>query len=212
MKIGKCEFNKISLNQEFDYKKLYSDSRGSVHKEIYETLLSGCLEKGIIKVSKYEFGKISDNQYFDLLDEKGKKVYKMRKLLKAYHQERDAELIPLLYLMKESFPEYEITDNMISSASILTNYKNVKIMHRLGDGNAVARIYIQDTDDVILTTNDEIENLIDCLEKVVTKVVVIGTEMLSEEISLIAYLVEKDNRFNELKNKAENFGIDKLFG
>lgn len=212
MKIGKCEFSEILLDKEFDYKKLYNDSRGSVHKEVYKTLLSGCLEKGIIKVSKYEFGEITNDQFYEMIDEKGKNLYRLKERLKNYHQESDYRLVSLLYLLKIGFQDYQIVDDMIDVESeIIKNYPNILIGKKFDKGNAIARIYLKDSGDVILTQNDQIENLINCIEKVENGLWVVGDERLKGKRKFVAYKVEKTIQFNSLKNKAERFHLDKIF-
>ena len=165
MDINKIIKRELPLGEDFNYRVLYNDSRGAVHKEDYERLLYHCLKTGIIEVEKYLVEeKISVEVFSDIADEKGKERHLFKEKLKGYYQERDHKIVPFIYLLRKIGPSYELNMERTEYADPILNFPvNIKVGHKFEETNAFSRLFCVDTKIAINSTNDDIETLISTL-------------------------------------------------
>ena len=206
MDINKAIKKEIPIGEEFDCKVLYNDSRGAIHKEEYEHLLSYCLQAGIIGVEKYLVEeKIPLELFADIADERGKERHHFKEKLKAYHQEKDYRVAPFIYLLEKIEPSYKLNIVRKEYADPMLDFpSNIEVGHKFKGTNGFSRFYCSDSKVAINSTNDDIETLIDTLEIDDLTVYILDTEEPDYwKQDLVLYKLIKGDKFKQVKDKAD---------
>lgn len=206
MDINKIIKRELPIGEDFNYKVLYNDGRGAVHKEDYERLLSYCLKIGIIEVEKYLVEeKVSSEILSDIADQRGKEIYQFKAKLKAYHQEKDYSVSPFIYLLGKIEPAYQLNMERTEYTDPVLNFPvNIKVGHRFERTNAFSRLFFTDCNVAMNSTNDDIETLISTLEIDDVTVYILDTEIPSyDEQDIILYKLTKSNEFKAVKAKVD---------
>lgn len=203
----------LCLNSDFNYKTLYNDERGGVHKDNYKALLRHCISEGIITVKKYlVMENVKQDVFYDIVDKNSEGFYQLKEILKDYHQESYHRIAPFIYLLELIEPNYRINQNRKDGNEPILNFpNNIQVGHRFDGTNAFTRIYLDDSQIAINSTNDNIDNLMDTLEINDINVYILDVEGKSHmNQSIVLYKLDKNEKFNEYKDKAEHKFIEEL--
>lgn len=213
MSIEKIIKSELQIEDNFDYHKLYNDSRGAVHKDDYKSLLNWCIKEKVIDIKKYLIEEnIDPDVFYDIVDRKGKGNYRLREALKDYHQESYYNVAPFIYLLELIEPNYRINNNRKEYEEPVLEFPNdIAVGHRFKGTNAFSRLYFQDRKIAINSFNDNVENLVDTLEiDGITLYVLVVEEILRREQNIVLYKLTKNEMFNELKDKAEHRFLEEI--
>lgn len=213
MGIEKILKNEVKIEDNFDYHKLYNDSRGAVHKDDYKSLIRWCIKEKIIDVKKYLIEeKIHPDKFYDIADKKREGYYLIKEALKDYHQESYYDLAPFIYLLELIEPNYRINNNRKEyEEPVLEFPNNIMVGHRFKGTNAFSRLYCEDSKVSINSYNDSIENLVDTLViDDITVYILVVEDILHSEQNIVIYKLTKNELFNELKDKAEHRFLEEL--
>jgi len=186
---------RITMDDNFNFKSLYNDDRGAVHKDAYKSLISEAISKGVITVEKFLIAEeVQDELYQISEDSKGLK-YTLVELLKDYHSESNFVISPLIYLLKKLDPNFSLSISE-EKLEVVSDVINIEIRPRIDGRNAAPRIYFPKEKVAIAVTNDSIENLGDILAVKDVNVYIIGTDDRSNII--YAYKVNRTNKYFEV--------------
>lgn len=213
MGIEKILKNELKIEDNFDYHKLYNDSRGAVHKDDYKSLIRWCIKEKIIDVKKYLVEeKIHPDKFYDIADKKGEGYYRLKEALKDYHQESYYDVAPFIYLLELIEPNYRINNNRKEyEEPVLEFPNNIMVGHRFKGTNAFSRLHCEDSKVSINSYNDSIENLVDTLViDDITVYILVVEDILHSEQNIVIYKLTKNELFNELKDKAEHRFLEEL--
>lgn len=199
---------RITVDDEFNYKALYNDDRGAVHKDAYKSLIKEAIEKKIITVEKFIIAENIQDELYRICDETKGYQYTLMECLKDYHNESDFVIAPLIYLLRKIDPQFTINTNE-EELKIISKVVDVKICPRIDGENATPRLFLP-KEKVAISTNDNIENLGDILSVKDVKVYIIATDNRSNII--YAYKVERSDRFFEVSEGYKDRVIAELFG
>lgn len=206
MSIEKIIKSELQIEENFDYHKLYNDSRGAVHKDDCKLLLNYCIEEKVIDVKKYLIEEnIDSDVFYDIADRNSKGNYSLKEALKDYHQESHYKIAPFIYLLDLVKPNYRINNNRKDSEEAVLEFpNNIAVGYRFKGTNAFSRLYFQDSKIVINSSNDSVENLIDTLAiDGITVYILDVEEPLRSKEKIVLYKLTKNEMFNELKVKAK---------
>lgn len=213
MGIEKILKNEVKIEDNFDYHKLYNDSRGAVHKDDYKSLIRWCIKEKIIDVKKYLVEeKIHPDKFYDIADKKEEGYYRLKEALKDYHQESYYDVAPFIYLLELIEPNYRINNNRKEyEEPVLEFPNNILAGHRFKGTNAFSRLFFEDSKVSINSYNDSIENLVDTLViDDITVYILVVEAILHSEQNIVIYKLTKNQLFNELKDKAEHRFLEEL--
>ena len=213
LNIKKVLKKELQLEENFDYRKLYNDSRGAVHKDEYKALLKWCIKEEVIKISKYLVQEsVHPDILYDIADRKGDGYYQLKEKLKNYHQENYYNVAPFIYLLEMTEPNYRLNNHRKEyEEPILEFPNNIKVGHRFNGTNAFSKLYFEDSKTAINSSNDNVENLVDTLEiDGITVYVVDVEDILRREQKIVVYKLQKSEIFNGLKKKAETRFLEEL--
>lgn len=213
MDLGKIIKKELCLNADFNYKTLYNDERGGVHKDNYKALLRHCISEGIITVKKYlVMENVNQDIFYDIVDKNSEGFYQLKEILKDYHQESYHIIAPFIYLLELLEPDYRINQNRKEYDEPLLDFpNNVQVGYRFDGTNAFTRLYLQDSKMTINSTNDGIDNLMDTLEVDGIEVYILDVEeKLHRNQNIVFYKLTKNDKFNGYKYKAEHKFLDEL--
>lgn len=213
MDINKIIKRVLPLGEGFNYRVLYNDSRGAVHKEDYERLLYHCLKTGIIEVEKYLVEeKISVEVFSDIADERGKERHLFKEKLKGYYQERDPKIVPFIYLLGKIEPSYELNMARKEHADPILNFpENIKIGHKFEGTNAFSRLFCTDSKIAINSTNDDVETLISTLAIDGLTVYALDIEVPGySEQDIMLYKLIKSDGFKDLKDQVDKESAERV--
>lgn len=213
MDINKAIKKEIPIGEEFDCKVLYNDSRGAIHKEEYERLLSYCLQAGIIGVEKYLVEeKIPLELFAGIADERGKERHYFKEKLKAYHQEKDYRVAPFIYLLEKIEPSYKLNTARKEYADPMLDFPaNIEVGHKFKGSNGFSRFFCSDSKVAINSANDDIETLINTLEIDDLTVYILDTEEPGYwEQDLVLYKLIKSREFNQVKAEVDKHISEKI--
>ena len=196
MHIKDMELKQIPLQESFSYKNLFNDSRGAVHKDDNKSLISWCIEDGVIKVEKYLIVEnIARDTVWGITDSKDKSINMLKEYLKDYPQESDYDLFPFVYLLGRICPNYKVNLNRADSEQPVFDYPtNIEVGYRFNGTNAFIRIYLVDEKVAINSSNDSVENLVDTLLiKDNNTVYIVDVEgVLTKNKAIVAYKIMCD--------------------
>jgi hypothetical protein len=191
MNIEGIFIKKVTLDDDFNYKMLYNDSRGAVFKDEYKALLREAISKKVITVEKFVIAENIQDELYNLSETKGPK-YTLIECLKNYHQESDYLIAPFIYILKKLDGDFKLSDKE-GEFIINSNLFEVDIRPRIDRKNAEPRIFFPKEKIAISSTNDNVENLVDILAVRDVQIYIIGTENRSNII--YAYKVSRSDRF-----------------
>ncbi|MEH6858439.1 hypothetical protein V7037_28110 [Priestia megaterium] len=191
MNIEDLFIKKISTDENFDYKNLYNDSRGAVHKDEYKSLIRQAIEKRVITVDTFIVAENVQEELYTISEIKGFE-YNLINCLKNYHNEADSRVAPLIYLLKKLDPSLTLNDTE-GKLQIISDLFEAELCPRIDGKNAEPRIFFPKEKVAITSTNDDIENLGDILAVKDVKVYALGTDDRSNVI--YAYKVSRDDSF-----------------
>lgn len=191
MNIEDLFIEKISTNENFDYKILYNDSRGAVHKDEYKSLIRQAIEKRVIIIDTFIVAENVQEELYTISEIKGFE-YNLINCLKTYHNEADSRVAPLIYLLKKLDPSFTLNDTE-GKLQIISDLFEAELCPRIDGKNAEPRIFFPKEKVAITSTNDDIENLGDILAVKNVKVYALGTDDRSNII--YAYKVSRDESF-----------------
>lgn len=214
MEIEKLLGEEIKVEEGFNYRKLFNDSRGAVHKDEYIRLLRDCLSNGIIKLKKHMISKdISIMTLYDLADLSGVGYYQLKEQMKDYHQENYYHIAPFMYLLQLIEPQYKINEQRKKYEEPLLLFPtNIEVGYRFHNTNAFSRLFFTDSRIAINSYNDSIENVMDTLEiDGISVYILCIEEKEAEKESIVMYKLIKGETFNDLKEKAEHRFMDEIF-
>ncbi|MEH7354011.1 hypothetical protein V7150_10575 [Neobacillus drentensis] len=194
MNIEKLFIKKVTVDDDFNYKALYNDSRGAVFKDEYKALIREAISKKIITVEKFIIAENIQDELYKISDTKGFE-YTLIECLKNYHNESDYLIAPLIFLLKKLDPDFTLSDNE-GKLKISSNLIEVELCPRIDGKNAEPRIFFPKEKISISSTNDDVENLGDILAVKGVKVYILGTDDRSNVI--YAYKVNRDDRYFEI--------------
>lgn len=203
----------LQFEDNFDYRKLYNDNRGAVHKDDYKALLRWCIKENVIQINKYLIQEnVHPNIFYEIADTNGDGYYQLKEGLKDYHQESYYNIAPFIYFLGMLEPNYRLNkDRKEYEEPILEFPQNIRVGHKFKGTNAFSRLYFEDSKIVVNSSNDDVENLMDTLEIDGITVYVLDVEdMLRSEQRIVVYRLDKGENFNELKKKAEHRFLDQL--
>ncbi|MBP1906304.1 hypothetical protein J2Z32_002953 [Paenibacillus turicensis] len=206
MDIEKLFIKGIKIDDRFSYKSLYNDDRGAVHKDSYKFLLSEAISKGIITVEKYLIAEDVREELFHINESSKGLQYTLVQCLKAYHNESDYIIAPLIYLLKRLDPDFTVVTN--EKLEIRSDVIDAEISPRIDGKNATPRLFFPKENIAIAVTNDDIENLGDILAVKDAKVYILGTDDRSNII--YAYKVNRASEFFEVAEGYKERAIMKL--
>jgi len=198
LNIGDFFIEKLTVNDDFDYKVLFSDSRGAAFKEEYKFLISEAVSKKIITVEKYIVAENIQDELCTICETKGLESSLLRRL-KNYHNESDYVIAPLIYILKKLDKDFTLSgsDGVLK---IDSNMFEVEICPRIDGKNAEPRLFFPKEKVAMTATNDNVVNLVDILAVKGIQVYVIGTDHCSNVI--YAYKISRDNSYFDV---AESF-------
>lgn len=191
MNIKKIFIGNAIVDDDFDYKVLYNDSRGAVFKDEYKALIREAISKNIITVEKFIVAENIQEDLYQISNTKGFE-YSLIECLKNYHNESDYLIAPLIYILKKLDPDYTFNDKE-SELRVLSNLFEVDLRPRIDGKNAEPRMYFPKEKIAVTSTNDDVENLGDILAVRGVQVYIIGTDNRSNVI--YAYKVNRDDRY-----------------
>lgn len=215
MDVEKVLKKELCLQEDFNYKTLYNDSRGGVHKDNYKALLNYSISEGIITVKKYlVMENVNQDIFDDIVDKNSEGFYQLKEILKDYHQESYYKIAAFIYLLGLFEPDYRINQNRKKyDEPILEFPNNIHIGYRFDGTNAFTRLYLKDTKVAINSTNDGIDNLMDTLEIDGIGVYILDVEDKSHQNqNIVLYKLTKNEKFNGYKYNAEHKFLDELLG
>lgn len=213
MSIEKIIKTELQIEENFDYHKLYNDSRGAVHKEDCKLLLNYCIEEKVIEVKKYLIEEnIDSDVFYDIADRKGKEYYSLKEALKDYHQESYYKVAPFIYLLGLIESNYRINSNRKEPEEAVLEFpQNISVGYRFKGTNAFSRLHFKDNKTVINSSNDSVQNLIDTLEiDGITVYILDVEEPLRSKEKIVLYKLTKNEMFNKLKVKAKERFIEEI--
>lgn len=214
MEIEKLLGEEIKVEEGFDYRKLFNDSRGAVHKDEYIRLLRDCLSNGIIKLRKYRISKdVSIMTLYDLADLSGVGYYQLKEQMKDYHQENYYHIAPFMYLLQLIEPQYKINEQRKKYEEPLLLFPtNIEVGYRFHNTNAFSRLFFTDSRIAINSYNDSIENVMDTLEiDGISVYILCIEEKEADRESIVMYKLIKGETFNDLKEETEHRFMDEIF-
>lgn len=197
----------ITLDEDFDYKALYNDSRGAGYKEEYKSLIRGAIRNKAITVEKFLITESVQEQLYKISETRGHE-YTLIGRLKGYPNESDYMVAPFVYLLKELDPQFTLNNNE-GKLEIESNVFDLEICPRIDGKNATPRIFFPKEKVAIASTNDNIENLGDILAVKDVKVYIIGTDDRSN--SIYAYKIKREDKFFEVAKGFKDHVTDELF-
>lgn len=182
---------KVTVDDDFNYKVLYNDSRGAVFKDEYKALIREAISKKVITVEKFIIAENIRDELYQISDTKGF-GYTLIERLKNYHNESDYLISPFIYILKKLDPNFtlSVTEGKLK---IVSNLVEVEIRSRIDGKNAEPRIFFPKEKIAITSINDNVENLGDILAVKGVEVYIIGTDDRSNVI--YAYKVNRDDRY-----------------
>ncbi len=213
MSIEKIIKSELQIEENFDYHKLYNDSRGAVHKDDCKLLLNYCIEEKVIDVKKYLIEEnIDSDVFYDIADRNGKEYYSLKEALKDYHQESYYKVAPFIYLLGLIEPNYRINTNRKEPEEAVLEFpNNISVGYRFKGTNAFSRLYFEDNKTVINSSNDSVENLIDTLAiDGITVYILDVEEPLRSKEKIVLYKLTKNEMFNKLKVKAKERFLEEI--
>ncbi|WP_425446659.1 hypothetical protein [Dethiothermospora halolimnae] len=213
MDIEEVVLRELPLGEGFNYKTLYNDDRGAVHKEEYKGLLYSCLKEKVIEVKKYLVEeKVASMVFYDIADRSGKEEHQLKEKLKEYHQESYYNVAPFIYLLEKIEPNYKLSSKREEYKDPMLEYPdNIIIGHKFEGTNAFTRLFLKDSKIAINSFNDNIENLMDTLELDGISVYVLDVEKFGHrEQDIVLYKLTKRKEFNKLKYEAQHKFLEEI--
>lgn len=207
MNIEDLFIKSVTVDENFNYKVLYNDSRGAVFKEEFKSLIRQAISKKIITVEKFIIAENVQDELYQICETKGF-GYSLINCLKNYHNESDYIIAPLIYLLKKLDPDLTLSNNE-GKMKIVSNVVEVEICPRIDGKNAEPRIFLPKEKIAITLTNDDVENFGDILGVKDVKVYVIGTDDRSNVI--YAYKVSRDDRYFDVAEDYKDNVMSELF-
>jgi hypothetical protein len=197
--------NKVKLDDDFNYKVLYNDSRGAVFKEEYKALIREAISKNLITVEKFIIAENVQDDLYKISDTKGFE-YTLLECLKNYHNESDYIIAPFIYILKKLDPDFTLSGKD-GKLKIVSNLFKVDLCPRIDGKNAEPRLYFPKENIAITSTNDNIENLGDILGVTGIDVYITGTDARSNVI--YAYKLSRTERyFDVAKGYIDSLRLD----
>lgn len=185
---------KATLDDDFNYKMLYNDSRGAVFKDEYKALLRESVSKNAITVEKYIVAENIQDELYNLSETRGTQ-YTLIESLKNYHQESDSLIAPFIYILKKIDSDFTLNDKE-GKFKIISNIFEVDLRPRIDGKNAEPRVFFPEEKIAFTSTNDNIENLVDILAVKEVKVYIVGTDARFKNI--YAYKISRSKKFFEV--------------
>ncbi|RST61215.1 hypothetical protein D5F11_003985 [Siminovitchia terrae] len=194
MNIENLFINQVTVDDEFNYKVLYNDSRGAGFKDEYKALIREAISKKVIIVEKFIIAENIQDELYEISDTKGFE-HTLIECLKNYHNEPDYLISPFIYILKKLDPNYTlgVTEDKLK---IVSNLVKAEIRPRIDGKNAEPRLFFPNEKVAISSTNDNVENLGDILSVKDIIVYIIGTNDRSNTI--YAYKVSRSDKFFEV--------------
>ncbi|MEM5626875.1 hypothetical protein AAHB47_25410 [Bacillus wiedmannii] len=129
----------VAVDEDFNYKVLYNDSRGASYKDEYKSLIREAIEKNFIAIEKFIIAENVQDELYQISETKGTQ-YTLIECLKSYHSESDSIIAPLIYLLKKLDPKFTLGINE-ERLKIVSKSVDVEIRPRIDGKNAEPRIY-----------------------------------------------------------------------
>ena len=214
MDIENLFVKELKIDENFDYKKLYNDSRGAVHKDDYKALLYWGIKEKIINIKKYLIAeKVHQDVFYNIAEKNSEGLYELKERLKDYHQESYFNVAPFIFLLEKLEPKYRIKlDKTENEEPIFDFSDDIAVGHRFDGTNAFSRLFLKKDKQAINSFNDNVENLMDTLEIDGISVYILDVEDKGKrESNVVVYQLVKDAQFNELKDKAEHRFLEEIF-
>lgn len=210
MDIENLFIKKVTVDEDFNYKVLYNDSRGAVFKDEYKALIREAISKKVITVEKFIIAENIQDELYQISETRGFE-YTLIECLKNYHNESDYLIAPFIYILKKLDPDFTLSDKE-EKLKIVSNLVEVDLCPRIDGKNAEPRIFFPKEKIVITSTNDNVENLGDILAVKGVKVYIIGADDRSNVI--YAYKVNRDDVYFDVaesyKDKVRSELFDKI--
>lgn len=207
MDIEKLAIKKDFVDDDFDYRALYSDRREAIFKEDFKHLISEAIAVNAITVEKFVIAEDVGKELDQIMDTKGVEGI-LLKLFKNHHSESDSISSPIIYMLKKLDPDFTCSTES-GKLEIVSDLFEVEIRPRIDGRNAEPRLFFTKEKIAITSTNDDIETLGDVLAVKDVKVYAVGTDDFCKNV--IAY---KINRTDEYFDVADGFkdGVRQRWG
>lgn len=212
MNIEEVFSKEIELEQDFNYEKLFSNTKASDDDSRLRGLLKNSIHNKFIQIKKYLVSEDAGDELFEIEDWKVMSHKKIKSMLKDWHSESDYTLSPIIYILEKLEPKFSVEIDKEESIYKIKSDKNILIGHRFDEVDAFARIYLPDCKVIINLSTDSLHNLIDCLSLENVLVYIINLELVDGEYKrMVAYELIVDSRYHECKKKLEDSLMDGIF-
>lgn len=203
MDIEKIAIRNVLIDEDFDYRTLFSDSRGAILKEEMKFLISESISQKEITIEKFVIAENVEDELFDIIETKGLQRLFLRRLKNNY-RESDYHFAPMIYLLKKFDPDFKLsTEN--EKLEIVSDLFEVEIRPRIDGKNAEPRLFFQNEKIAFTSTNDDVRNLAAVLSVKDVTVYAIDTDTYYNDI--YAYKINRTERYFEV---AEGFKDDAI--
>lgn len=199
--IENIAIKKQPMKADFDYKLLYSDSRGAIFKTEYKALISEAIQKGIITIEKFIISEDAEDELFHIIETKGIQQRLLNRLKQHYNEYEDS-VASLIYVLKKLDPDFTISIKE-DRLKVDSNLFEIRIRTRIDGKNAEPRLFIENEKIALTSTNDDVGNLGDILAVRGIDVYAIGTDHLLKTVN--AYRISRKDRYFDV---AETFKDD----
>lgn len=213
MNIDKILWNEELVEDDFDYKKLFNDSRGALNKDIYKSLLKWSIKERVVTVKRYVVQEnIDPFLFYDISDKKGSGFVHLKEGLKDYCQESDVSIAPFIHLLELLEGDLVLNESRVNYDDPIVLFPSKVIVgHKLDGLNSFSRLYFEEIKTGINSSNDNIETLIETLALDGLDIFVLDVENVSQNNQrLVLYKLDKNDKFNALKLKAQNKFLDEV--
>lgn len=201
----------LQIDSTLDYKVLFSNTKSSALDRNLNALLKYGVAKGEIKVKKYLLAENIANELFELGEWKVKSHKKIKELLKDWHMESDASLIPILFILEKLESNFKVEPDAETKIFSIQSNRNIRIGHRFSSEDAFARIYFPDDKTIVNLTSDSLINLINCLVLENIKIYLLDMEWVGGEASkIVAYELISTEKFRHVRKELEEKLISEI--
>lgn len=202
---------KLTIDKNFDYSYLYNDDVGAIYKDEYKLLIREAISKDFITIEKFLIAEDVRDELYQISEESKGLNYTLIDRLKAYHNESNHLISPIIYILKQLDPNFSLIINE-GELKLVSKNINVQIRPRIDEMNARPRLFFPKEKIAITLKNDNIENLGDILAVQDVKVYIISTDNPSNKI--YAYKISRTDEYFKVaegyKQRVQIVNFDKI--
>lgn len=202
----------LEMEVDFDYKKLYSETKSSATDTRIKALLREGLLHNEIEVKKYLVLENISEEFDELEEWKLMSYKKIKAVLKDWHSESDYSLVPILYILEKLEPNFIVEPDADTQIYSIQSEKKIEIGYRFPIQDAFARIYLPDQKALVNLTSDKLSNLVNSLTIEDMRIYLLDLEWKAGSVDrMVAYELISSQRFKNEKHDSDDKIIAELF-